>query len=140
MKIIFQFSLFCLAVAMGQPMVAQTNSQNGPQNYVVLTKKVEQLTPILLSAEALKIEDGAHFGAFKVIICGKNIGDVTDLSMMEPHLEKASKLGVDLIACGFSLKKFKVDADKVPEEMSTVDNGILYNLQMQKMGYKSLGL
>lgn len=140
MKLIFQISLFWLVAAMIHPLAAQINPQNTKQNYVVLTKKVEQLKPILLSAEALKKEDGAQFGVFKVIVCGKNIADVTDLGKMEPHLEKAAELGVELIACGFSLKKFQVDADKVPDEMSMVDNGILYNLQLQKIGYKSLGL
>lgn len=140
MKIILQISFLYLLAAMANPLSAQVNDQSTKHNYVVLTKKIEQLKPILLSAEALKKEDGADFGAFKVIVCGKNIADVTDLGKMEPHLKKAANLGVDLIACGFSLKKFQVDPDKVPDGMSKVDNGILYNLQLQKKGYNSIGL
>lgn len=114
-----------------------TNEKN---NYVVLTKKVAQLQPIILTAEALKEEEGNNFGDFQVIICGKEIGDVTDAEKINKFIDKAEKAGVKLVACGFSLNKFKVDKTKVPKEMKTVENGILYNFQLQKKGYKSLSL
>jgi len=109
-------------------------------NYVVLTKKVAQLQPIILTAEALKAEEGEAFGDFQVIICGKEIGDITDVEKINKFIAKAEKAKVQLIACGFSLNKFKVDKTKVPKEMKTVENGILYNFQLQKKGYKSISL
>lgn len=131
--------LFVISV-LYRPVLAQKFNNDDKHNYVVLTNKVEQLKPILLSAEALKKEDGKQFGEFKVIICGKNIADITEPHLMEAHLKNAAQLGVDLVACGFSLNKFKVDTTKVPGQMSRVDNGILYNLQLQKAGYFSLSL
>jgi intracellular sulfur oxidation DsrE/DsrF family protein len=118
---------------------AQQNdsSQN---NYVVLTKKVPQLQPIILTAEALKAEDGDAFGDFQVIICGQEIGDITDAEKMNDFIEKAEKAGVRIIACGFSLNKFKIDKTKIPNEIKVVENGILYNFQLQKKGYKSISL
>lgn len=113
---------------------------NGKNNYVVLTKKVPQLQPIILTAEALKSEEGDAFGDFQVIICGKEIGDITDTEKISGFIEKAEKAGVHLVACGFSLNKFKVDKTKVPKEMKVVENGILYNFQLQKKGYKSISL
>lgn len=113
---------------------------NSKNNYVVLTNKIPQLQPIILTAEALKEEEGENFGDFQVIICGKEIGGVTDEKQIAKFIEKAEKAGVQLVACGFSLNKFKVDKTKVPEEMSIVENGILYNFQLQKKGYKSLSL
>lgn len=110
------------------------------QNYVVLTKKLPQLTPILLTAEALKKEDGSDFGHFKVVICGKNIGEITTDKNMGDYINRAEAAGVELIACGFSLQKFKVEATEVPKKMTIVDNGILYNFQLQKQGYKSISL
>lgn len=109
-------------------------------NYVVLTKKVAQLKPILLAATALSKEDGTSFGKFEIIVCGKEIGDLTDLEKLQPHLEAAEKVGANIIACGFSLNKFHVDAKKLPKDMEIVDNGILYNLELQKKGYLSLEL
>ncbi|EIJ37606.1 DsrE/DsrF-like family protein [Galbibacter orientalis DSM 19592] len=113
---------------------------NAKNNYVVLTKKVPQLQPILLTAESLKAEDGEAFGDFQVIICGKEIGDITDTEKISDFIIKAEKAGVQLIACGFSLNKFKVDKTKVPKEIEVVENGILYNFQLQKKGYKSISL
>ena len=120
--------------------LAQNTVDTNKNNYVVLTKKVPQLEPIILTAEALKEEDGSNFGQFEVIICGKEIGDITDSSKMNGFIVRAENVGVKLVACGFSLNKFKVDTTKVPDEMKTVENGILYNLQLQKKGYNSLSL
>lgn len=110
------------------------------QNYVVITKKVNQLKPILLSAQALKEADGEDFGDFQIIICGKNITGITDGETMVPLLSDAGKAGVQIIACGFSLKKFDVDPARIPGGIKVVDNGILYNFQLQKKGYKSIEL
>ncbi|HBU77934.1 MAG TPA: sulfur reduction protein DsrE [Muricauda sp.] len=113
---------------------------NDTNNYVVLTKKVPQLQPIILTAEALKAQEGDAFGDFQVIICGKEIGDITDVEKMGDFVEKAEQAGVKIIACGFSLNKFKVDKTQVPKEIEIVENGILYNFQLQKKGYKSISL
>lgn len=135
--ILFSSILVMLTLFTGTEANAQQDAKN---NYVVLTKKVPQLQPILITAENLKEEDGHHFGKFEVIICGKEIGDITDPSKMQEFITKAEKLGVELVACGFSLNKFKVDKESVPKEMKIVENGILYNFQLQKKGYLSLSL
>ncbi|SEA38269.1 DsrE/DsrF-like family protein [Flavobacterium gillisiae] len=110
------------------------------KNYVVLTKNIQQIKPIVLAAKALATEDGKNFGNFKVIICGKTVTDLTDKELITEYVEMAKKNNVTLIACGFSLKKFKVNADNIPKELEVVDNGILYNFQLQKSGYLSIEL
>lgn len=119
---------------------AQVKVNSIKNNYVVLTKKVPQLQPIILTAEALKQEDGARYGDFQVIICGSEIGNITDVEKMSDFIRKAEEAGVQIVACGFSLNKFKVDKTKLPKEIMTVENGILYNFQLQKKGYKSISL
>jgi intracellular sulfur oxidation DsrE/DsrF family protein len=119
---------------------AQETGSNHQNNYVVLTKKVPQLQPILLTAEALKAEEGDAFGDFQIIICGKEIGDITDTEKISGFIKKAEEVGVHITACGFSLNKFKVDKTKIPKEIKVVENGILYNFQLQKKGYKSISL
>ncbi|SIR22809.1 sulfur reduction protein DsrE [Maribacter ulvicola] len=109
-------------------------------NYVVLTKKVPQLQPIILTAQALKAEEGDKFGDFQVIICGPLIGEITDTEKMGNFIEQAQKFKVQLLACGFSLDKFKVDRTKIPREIRIVENGILHNFQLQNKGYKSVSL
>ncbi|NJW51519.1 sulfur reduction protein DsrE [Salinimicrobium oceani] len=109
-------------------------------NYVVLTRNVPQLKPILLAAEELAVQDGENFGDFQVIICGKAVQDLTDNVIMTDFLEKAKKTGVIINACGFSLKKFNVDRTKIPAGVQIVENGILYNFELQKKAYLSIEL
>lgn len=130
--------LFVMVLFNGASAEAQLDTSKN--NYVVLTKKVAQLQPIILTTEALKAEEGKDFGDFQVIICGKEIGDVTDVQKIGSFIEKAKNAGVHIIACGFSLNKFKIDKAKVPKELEIVENGILYNFQLQKKGYKSISL
>lgn len=141
MKTYLLNAVLLLTVLFGSTTVqAQHTPDITTQNYVVLTKKLPQLTPILLTAEALKVEDGTDFANFKVVICGKDIGEITTNKNMGDYIKRAEAAGVELIACGFSLQKFKVDVTKVPKGMTIVENGILYNFQLQKQGYKSISL
>jgi len=119
---------------------AQNTMHLEKNNYVVLTTKIPQLKPIILTAEALAEEDGGKFGDFQVIICGKTVTDLTDKEMMRKFIDKAEKANVKIVICGFSMKKFGVDQKDIPQVLEVVDNGILYDFQLQKKGYLSLGL
>lgn len=134
-------SLLFIAGNAQQSLSKQANSpkQETTYNYVILTKNVQQLKPILLAAKALAKEDEKAFGDFEIIVCGKKIGDLTDLKTMEPFMKEAKNIGVSIVACGFSLKKFQV-TEELSKGMKIVDNGILHNLQLQKKGYISLSL
>ena len=140
MKTLFYSSILLILTLFTGTQANAQQQQDSKHNYVVLTKKVPQLQPILLTAERLKEEDGNQFGEFEIIICGKNIGDITDPAKIEKFISKAENLGVKLVACGFSMNKFKVDEKYVPKQMKIVDNGILYNFQLQQKGYYSLSL
>jgi intracellular sulfur oxidation DsrE/DsrF family protein len=140
MKTYIFSSVFLMLTLFSTANLQAQQMNNDKNNYVVLTKKVPQLQPIILTAEALKAEDGEDFGDFQVIICGKSIGEITNPEKINRFIQKAEKAGVKLVACGFSLNKFKVDKTKVPKEMKVVKNGILYNFQLQKKGYKSISL
>ncbi|WP_416441556.1 sulfur reduction protein DsrE [Leeuwenhoekiella sp. A16] len=133
-------ALFALLTLFSTNDIQAQRIAKDKNNYVVLTKKMPQLQPIILTAEALKLEEGANFGDFQVIICGKEIVDITDTEKIGDFITKAERAGVQLIACGFSRDKFKVDKTKVPKEIEVVENGILYNFQLQKKGYKSISL
>ncbi|MBB4079186.1 intracellular sulfur oxidation DsrE/DsrF family protein [Lewinella aquimaris] len=130
----FSSGLFAQDTTRTTPYHQQTN------NYVVLTKKIPQLKPILLTAEAFKQEDGDTFGDFRIVICGQGIVDITDRAQIDPFIAQAKEFGVKLVACGFSLDKFKVARTDVPADIEIVDNGIQYNFTLQKAGYYSLSL
>ena len=109
-------------------------------NYVVLTKKIPQLKPILITVEELQKEDEHHFGDFQIIVCGKSVKGLTDKNQMQGFVQQAKELDISLKACGFSLNNFGVDPKQIPSEMDIVENGILYNFQLQKKGYTSIEL
>ena len=138
-KTLINSLLFIISLFVTSKLNAQTTTTE-KTNYVILTKNVAQLQPIILTAQALKKEQGNVFGDFQVIICGQGIGDITDPEKMKDFVVKAKDAGVELVACGFSLNKFKIDKTKIPKEIITVENGILYNFQLQNKGYKSLSL
>ena len=118
----------------------QVQAQHEQENYVVLTKKIPQLEPIFLTAETLAEEDGKNFGKFEVIICGQTVKELSDKEMMQKYINRAKEQNVELVACGFSLNKFGVDRKNISPEFRVVENGILYNLQLQKKGYTSISL
>lgn len=138
MKLYFLSSIVFLFTLISNPVNAQVQEEQ--QNYVVLTKKIPQLQPIFLTAETLAQEDGKKFGKFEVIICGQTVKELTDKEMMQEYINKAKEHNVELIACGFSLNKFGVDRKDISPELRVVENGILYNLQLQKKGYTSVSL
>lgn len=138
--VLVMLSIFAVNTMTAQEKIKLDIKIKEKAKYVVLTKKIQQLKPILLTAEALKKEDGAAFGDFQVIICGKEITGITEPEKMNDFMEQAEKLGVQLVACGFSMNKFKVDKRDVPKGMKVVENGIHYNFKLQKEGYLSLSL
>lgn len=141
MKTLFLSSItLLLSLFISNPAMGQTYEKADTNNYVVLTKKIPQLQPIILTAIDLAKEDGNDFGDFQVIVCGQTVKDLTNNELMEDFIEKAKAAGVKIVACGFSLKKFGVDSSKLPPEIEVVKNGILYNFQLQKKGYRSIEL
>src|SRR5690554_4163265 len=71
-------------------------------NYVVLTRKVEQLKPILLAAQQLAKEDNKQFGNFEIMCGGKEIGKLTKKKKIKKHLKNAERVNATIIAFGFS--------------------------------------
>lgn len=133
--------LLALFVAAGFLAPQQLSAQSAEtQNYFVLNRNLAQLKAISLAAGDLAAADGENFGEFNVVICGKAVQDLAKPEVIDPILKLAQEKGVTLVACGFSLKKFKVDPASIPAEMKTVDNGILYGFNLQKEGYYSITL
>lgn len=135
-SIVIFLSLFTTSVQ------AQTSHEEheDPINYIVLTRKVPQLKPILLAAEELSAQDGDKFGDFQIVVCGKTVQDLTNKETMADFIQKAENTGVTINACGFSLMKFGVDRSRLPRALRVVENGILHNFELQKKGYLSIEL
>ncbi|MAX69762.1 MAG: sulfur reduction protein DsrE [Flavobacteriaceae bacterium] len=107
-------------------------------NYVVLSKNIKQLNPVLLTATALADEDGANFGEFFVIICGKTVQNIPNNEDLKHLLQKTKAQNIRVFVCGISLKKFNIDPNKIPNTMELTENGILYGFQLAKQGFITL--
>jgi len=129
----------CTATATEEP--AATVEVAAPtNNYFVLNRNVQQLKAIGKAAGDLAAADADTYGEFNVVICGKAVKDLATAETMAPFMEILNANNVNVIACGFSLKKFEVDAALLPEGVSVVPNGILYGFELQKDGYYSITL
>jgi len=107
-------------------------------NYLILSKNIQQLKPVLLTATSLAREDGQDYGDFYVIICGKTVKDISDNSEFYALLEEAKLLNIKVFACGISLKKFNITPKQLPDNIAVIENGILYGFQLIKKGFLSL--
>ena len=134
------FVCVIITLLISEKSQAQNPAKSAVQNYVVLTKDIQQLKPIILAANDLAAEDGIHFGMFKVIICGKTVTGLIQKEKIAPVLAMAEKYHVELYACGLSLTQFKVNTRELPKQIQVTKNGILYNFQLQKKGYLSIEL
>lgn len=107
-------------------------------NYLVLSKNINQLKPVLLTAHDLAAEDGNNFGTFHLIICGKTVKDIPNNDAFKTLLVQAKNQGVKVFVCGLSLKKFNIDYKQLPSELIYTKNGILYGFQLTKKGFMTL--
>lgn len=133
------FTLLIMGLFSGK-ILSQNVSAHESRNYIVITRNIEQLQPILLTAEALAEEDGENFGAFEVVVCGKTVLELVHQENMHPWLKKAEEAGVQVMACGFSPDQFKVNPQNLPTQIKVIENGLLYSFQLQKKGYLSIEL
>jgi intracellular sulfur oxidation DsrE/DsrF family protein len=133
-------SYILITIALFFGLFANQTFAQTKRNYIVITSNIEQLKPIILAAKGLAKEDGPNFGKFEVVLCGKAVTGLTEGEKILPVLEMADKESVRLIACGLSLSKFNMNKDSIPKQVKVVDNGLLYDFQLQKKGYLSIEL
>ena len=120
---------------------AQTKPEGDKHNYVVSTTKIPQLQPIILSAEALREEDGAKYGDFQIVMYGSNVMELTDKEKMEAYTSKAKAAGVSISVCKISLERQGIDQSVLHEYIQVVDHAYTHLIQLQKNeNYYSLQL
>ncbi|MBD0822519.1 sulfur reduction protein DsrE [Aestuariibaculum marinum] len=107
-------------------------------NYFILSKNIQQLKPITITAHALAEEDPKNHGELHVVFCGKTVRDIPGSAFFNQLLEDSKSAPIKIFVCGLSLKKFNVTPDNLPENIKVIDNGILYALQMKKQGFITL--
>ena len=122
----------------GTSQLQAQNINPKKNNYLVLSKNIQQLNPVLLTANELAKEDGKTYGEFYVIICGKTVNDISNNSDFNTLLEKAKAQKVKVFVCGISLSKFNINPETLPSNLEITPNGILYSFQLTKKGFITL--
>jgi len=141
-KLFVTFSLAALALASCQAptpteVVVEETVEN---NYFILNRNVEQLKAVGKAAADLAVADSTTYGTFKVVVCGKSVQDLLDEEKMADAVAILQASGVEMYACGLSLKKFGVDPASLPEFYQVVPNGLVFGFELQKEGYYSITL
>lgn len=135
-SILFIITMFLLLF--GSSQLEAQDIKSNKNNYLVLSKNIQQLKPVLLTANELEKEDGKKHGVFYVIICGKTVKDIVDNLDFNKLLEKAKKQNIRVFACGISLSKFNINPETLPSHIEIAPNGILYGFQLAKKGFITL--
>lgn len=112
-----------------------TNEKN---NYLVLSKNIQQLKPVMLTATELEKQDGNNYGAFYVIFCGKTVQDISKNSEFVTLTKQAKAQNLKVFVCGLSLKKFGIDPKDIPATIEVTENGIMDGFQLTKKGFITL--
>jgi len=107
-------------------------------NYLILSKNIQQLKPVLLTANELRKEDGKKYGSFYVIMCGKTVSDIPNNTDFNQLLKQVKDQNVKVFVCGISLNTFHVNRAQLPEGVELMENGILYGFQLTKKGFITL--
>ena len=141
-KLFITLSLAALALASCQApapteVVVEETLEN---NYFILNRNVEQLKAVGKAAADLAVADSTTYGTFKVVVCGKSVQDLLDEEKMADAVAILQASGVEMYACGLSLKKFGVDPAALPEFYQVVPNGLVFGFELQKEGYYSITL
>jgi intracellular sulfur oxidation DsrE/DsrF family protein len=141
-KLFITLSLAALALASCQApapteVVVEETVEN---NYFILNRNVEQLKAVGKAAADLAVADSTTYGTFKVVVCGKSVQDLLDEEKMADAVAILQASGVEMYACGLSLKKFGVDPTSLPEFYQVVPNGLVFGFELQKEGYYSITL
>ena len=133
--------IFMLLAMLAFTGKAQTAPNENMNNYVVSTIQIPQLQPIILTAEALKEEDGAKFGDFQIVMYGPNVKGLTNKEEMETYTSKAKAAGVSISVCKISLDRLGIDPAELHEYIQIVDHAYTHLIQLQKnKNYYSLRL
>tara|TARA_R110000823_G_C15928249_1_gene499260 strand:+ start:980 stop:1396 length:417 start_codon:yes stop_codon:yes gene_type:complete len=136
MKNISIITMVMFLFIIGTAQAQTTNNESN--NYLVLSKNIEQLKPVMLTATELEKQDGNDYGAFYVIFCGKTVQDISKNSEFESLSKQAKEQNLKVFVCGLSLKKFGIDPKDLPKTIKVTENGILDGFQLTKQGFITL--
>ena len=136
MKNISIITILLILFGIGTPQAQTVNPEKN--NYLVLSKNIQQLKPVMLTAVELAKQDGNNYGEFYLIFCGKTVQGILKDGEFLRLAKQAKEKNLKIFVCGLSLKKFGIDLKDIPEIIEVTENGILDGFQLTKKGFITL--
>lgn len=126
------FTLFLLLSA------GYANAQStGDGRYTFVISKINYLKAVNDAIENSQAA-GIQVLEVRVILCGESVKALTENN---PLVAKSLQINsITLYACGLSLEQMNVDPKLLPKEVSTVKNGLLEAMKLEKVGHKVFDL
>lgn len=136
MKNISFITILLVLFTLGTTQAQTVNHRKN--NYLVLSKNIQQLKPVILTATKLAKQDGKNYGKFYLIFCGKTVQDISKNNDFISLVKQAKEQNLKIFVCGLSLKKFGIAPKDIPKTIEITENGILDGLQLTKKGFITL--
>lgn len=127
-----------LIVSLLSVSFAKAQQEGNGDQYVFVISKVNYLKAINDAVSASK-ESGLDLREVRVILCGESVKGFQEDK--NPIIEKAlSEQRIRIYACGLSLEQMQIDPAILPAKVTTVRNGILEAMILEKKGFKRFDL
>lgn len=145
MKILIKAIIVLLLASPASSAIAQTETNyenkvtgSTAPNYALLVRTEDHLKAAIKTAEALlQSNTGAKF---EIVVCGEAVELLQQGSALMNIIEKATAGGAEVVACGMSLEKQKVERKLLMQGIRIEENGLIRIFQLQKEGYFTIEL
>lgn len=122
---------------------AEAASQKSDAKDVVILVQKEKHVQVAIETLIQGQSKGSHPRVRRgtVLVCGKEgVGSLTDESKSKEQVQKADKAGLQVVACGLSLKEAGLSRESLLSGVSIVENGLWEMIRLQSSGYVSVEL
>ena len=135
MKIVHAITALLFAVALASPFAAQADGKQKHNVVIHVTDNVEwKWNQALNNAGNLKKRYGKDVQV-EIVVNGPGLKMMMFDSAVGNRMEKAVKSGVDLLACGATMKAAKVDKKDLYPGVQVVPGGVAEIMEKQEAGW-----
>lgn len=108
----------------------------------VLVREAKHLQIAVKTAQkGLKGADGLTLSSAKIVVCGKpGVESLKIGSSIEKTLQEAQQSGIEIAACGLSLKEAGLTQEQLVKTVQVVENGLWEMIRLQNQGAISIEL
>lgn len=112
------------------------------KSLAILVREPKHIPVAILTAkQGLKGQDGLKISTAVIIVCGKPGVKALKLgSKSEKSLQEAQAAGIQITACGLSLKEAGLTAEQLIKTVKVVENGLWEIIKLQAQGSISIEL